>query len=160
MTKDGLMQAIIRRIEDVTRHMQLPRQTPIDGYGLGSDEGGRFRAPRVHYNDLPGKTDDTEDFPYVIVRLYKASTAVTEATVDVKIIIGAYSTDNDGHRYPVLVGEVIERSFSEHSTLGGLYRLIGPIEWVNIETQAYPQFALVLNTRWHISAPVVRSEHT
>lgn len=159
MTKDQLMQSLIKRIENATKDMQIPVETPISYPEEGLAPPVVYRAPRVYYNDTPPKTLSPEDFPYVIVRLWKAQVDQTgRSVVDVKLIIGAYSEEVDGHRYAVLIGEVIERSLMEHPTLDVMFNLIHPLDWVNLETQAFPQYAIVLNTRWLIPAPVVRSE--
>lgn len=148
MTNDQLIQSVMQRVREATKDMLLPVE--------GKDY---LASPSVYYNDVPVKGSEDDDFPYVIVRFYKSTMSETQKLCEVKIIVGAYSEEPDGHRYCLIVAERIEQSLMNVRTLDcGSYIQL-PIEWVNLEKQAHPYWAIAGITRWVLPTVNMWSEH-
>ncbi|MBS7328956.1 MAG: hypothetical protein KIG68_09480 [Oxalobacter sp.] len=143
MQEISLVQAIARFLEQVCSQYQLPNKR------------GELVVPKIFTNYLPPKrTGNDDDFPFIIVRPVSGSTS--EATVtDVSLIVGIYDKDLTGFERALEVVTKIRTALLSIPTqvLEKRYQLRLPIEWHNVDEQAWPQWQLNITTHWLTFSP-------
>lgn len=138
------------RLADVTQHLQLEADSNLIEY----------KAPRIVDGFLPparsrGPKEEEPEFPFIIVRPSAGQTNASRATTaTVKIMVGCYDEDYDGHQYALLVLAAIRRGLMEQPTVGSVFRLEMPFEWELPDDQPWPQWQLEITTRWTIATPL------
>jgi hypothetical protein len=154
MNEIYLTELLRKRIEEAVLNMQLPTDA----------DGNTLKAPQVVNGFLPpkrsrGSKDEFPDFPYVIVRPMKGRTGNDRmTTVDVKLLIGAYTEEFDGYEYCLHIMSVIRLSLMQNKTLrtdGGnsAFRLELPFDWEAPDDQPWPEWIMAVMTRWTIATP-------
>ena len=125
-------------------------------------EKGESRAPQVLNGELPPKqyvepnqSERKDDFPFVVVRPEGAVTEREKTEVNVSIIIGCYTKEFDGHDYCLNVMSKIRNALvsMENGTLNEKYILQFPIEWDNLPQHPWPQWQIIMTTRWVFNTP-------
>lgn len=115
------------------------------------------RAPKIINGYLPPKrSTDDPDFPFVIVRPTVGRTpGESQSLVSIKIIIGCFSEEFDGHEYALNVMTRIRTGLLEmpYYTLDNRYRLEFPLAWELFDDQPYPQWQLEMTTEWTVATP-------
>lgn len=114
------------------------------------------RAPKIIDGYLPPKrSDNSDDFPFVIVRPESAISEYGTTIVTVAIIIGCYTTEYDGHEYCLNVMSRIRNALTmmKNGTLDERYILNFPIKWDLVPEQPYPQWQLDMETTWCFNTP-------
>jgi hypothetical protein len=146
MGEIDLARAIRERLLQVLAELRMPSDRP----NLPP------RAPTVVNGFLPPKRSKSDsDFPFVVVRPSSGTTGNDGLTrVRVKLIIGCYSEDFDGHEYGLIVLERLRIGFMELPTLENRYRMEMPMEWELYDDQPYPEWMLEVRTEWSIATPL------
>ncbi len=143
MQEISLTQAIARFLEKVCSQYQLPNKSK------------ELVAPKIITGYLPPKrTGNADDFPFIIVRPVSGST--NEATLtDVSIIVGIYDEELTGFDRALEVVTRIRTALLSipNQILENRYQLRMPIDWHNVDEQAWPQWQLSLITRWLTASP-------
>lgn len=125
-------------------------------------EKGEIRAPQILNGELtpkqyiePNQSERKDDFPFVVVRPEGATTERERTEVTVSIVIGCYTKEFDGHDYCLNVMSRIRNALTamENGTLDQKYILQFPIEWDNIPQQPWPQWQIIMTTRWVFNTP-------
>lgn len=142
----GLCEAIRERVAEATKNIRLETEHL---------EHPRI-APQVINGFLPPKrTNDSPENPFIIVRPKDgAFNDLGNYYVNVRLIVGTYSEEFDGHEYALLVFQRITQSLREKPTLNKRYTLEYPLTWDLFDEQQYPFWAIVGTTRWQVPAPV------
>lgn len=113
------------------------------------------KEPQIVKGYLPPKKSTlTPDFPYIICRLTDGEDTQAEGKVNVKILVGTYSEDNDGWMYAVNVMMRIRSKLLITRTLANKYRMEYPFKWKLFEEQAYPEWIGEILTTWTIAIPI------
>lgn len=147
MIEIELAKALRKKLEEILVNFRMPTDNP------------EFpdRPPKVINGYLPPKRSSTDpDFPFVIVRPSTGrSTNESTSRVVVKLIIGCFSEEFDGHEYALNVMTRIRTGLLEmtHYTLEKRYRLEFPITWELFDDQPYPQWQLDMTTEWTVATP-------
>lgn len=132
-------------LEDALKETRFPTKS-----------GCAVRAPRVFDGYLPPKRSlPDDDFPFVIVRAEDGSSELGKTTVTVSLIIGCYTTETDGYAYCMEIMQKIRLALCqlENQTLDRRFQLEFPITWSNVGEQPYPQWQLVMTTKWVFNTP-------
>jgi hypothetical protein len=145
MSELDLSKSIRNRLKEVVKNMRL----------APDNKKQEFRAPTVVNGYLaPKRSNEESDFPFLVVRPGKGETGTDGITkVDVKIIIGCYSEEFDGHEYAMQVLNRIRIGLMEKRTLDNMFRMELPFDWELYDDQPYPEWQMKLNTRWTIPTP-------
>lgn len=115
------------------------------------------RPPQIVNGFLPPKrTDGEPEFPFIIVR--PASGVVPNdgyGRAKLRLIVGTFSEEYDGHEYAMQVFERSLRGLMERPTLERRYTLEYPLAWELFDEQPYPFWQLVATTEWGVPTPVL-----
>ncbi|MGN1149406.1 MAG: hypothetical protein ACI4SY_01730 [Sutterella sp.] len=132
-------------LEDALKETRFPTKS-----------GSVIRAPKVFNGYLPPKRSQLDDdFPFVIVRAEDGTSDRGQTTATVSLIIGCYSEETDGYAYCLEIMEKIRLALCqlECQTLDRRFQLEFPITWANVTEQPYPQWQLVMTTKWVFNTP-------
>lgn len=144
MIETNLSRALCEFVEEVTKDFRLQTKT------------GLLKAPQIIEGYLPPKrSNDADDFPFVVVRLEDSKSDLGQTDVTMSLIIGCYTQETVGHLYCLNVFERIRRALCEmpFQTLDERYQLGFPIECKNIPDQPWPYWQLEMTTHWTFSTP-------
>ena len=101
--------------------------------------------------------DDDDPFPYIIVRLDagKIESQTDAYTVDVLLLIGAYSDDasNQGHQSVLEIMETIQRHYEEKPRLAEQFVFTDPFHWALQDEESYPYFFGAVSMSFNLPAP-------
>lgn len=116
-----------------------------------------YRSPRLVNGYLPPKrSGDEPEFPFVIVRPKDGNIGDSGyMRAKVRLIVGTYSEEYDGHEYALIVFQRILQSIRERPTLDNRYQLEYPLAWELFDEQPYPFWQLVATTEWTVPTPVM-----
>lgn len=142
----GLCESLRNLVAEATKNLKLETE----------NLGAEHKAPRIVNGFLPPKraTDEPEN-PFIIIRP-KDGRISDDGTykVNVRIIVGVYSEEFDGHEYALIVFQRITQAIQESQVLTKRYRLEYPLTWEMFDEQPYPFWAIVGTTQWLVPAPV------
>ncbi len=144
MTETNLSRALCEFVREVTKDLQLQAK------------GGELKAPQVFEGELPPKrSNDKDDYPFVIVRFEDSKSDLGQTNVAMIIAIGCYTQETTGHLDCLQVYERIKRALCEmpFQTLDDRYQLGFPIECKNIPEQPWPYWQLEMTTNWTFNTP-------
>mgnify|MGYP001430203303 CR=1 FL=1 len=116
----------------------------------------------VYPQRLPDKQeeDDSEHFPYIIVRVMDGGTAGEDeaATCKIGLIVGVYdeSSDQQGHRTVLNILRRIETHFFTKRFVDRKYQIVYPYDWTLYEDDTAPFYFGGAETNWLL--PAVRQE--
>lgn len=141
MVESFLTQAIREFLTESLKEFRLPTRLETQ------------RAPIVVNGYLAPSGEDEQ--PFVVVRANEGTTTQDSTTVNVSIIIGAFSKSSDGHEYCLCVMSYIRRALASlpQRTLAKRYQLRMPITWQLFPEQPYPHWQLDMETTWLFEAP-------
>lgn len=145
MVENELTKAIRDRATEILSLLVFPTDSPND----------EQRAPTVINGFLPPKrSKDDPDFPFVIVRPGEGTTGSDGMSrVTVKMLIGCFSEDFDGHEYGLIVLAQLRTGFMQHPTLESRFRMELPFNWKLYDDQPYPEWMIEITTQWTIPTP-------
>lgn len=155
MNEVGLCTALKELVERVAERFRLP------------DKYGELVIPKVYVGFLPLKTNDDENFPYVLIRHESSSTDWEGTVVNVAIIAGAYCEGRDesgeegvkmqGHHDCLNLLSAIRAELTEQpaETLAERYVLLSPIEISTPGEQPFPYWQADMATKWHLPSPAM-----
>ena len=145
MIEIDLCRAIRTRSEEILKDLIIP-----------ADRGFPDRSPSIINGFLPPKRSKAEsDFPFVVVRPGEGNTNANRLTrATVKMLVGCYSEDFDGHEYALLVLARLRTGLMECPTLESRYRMELPFSWRLYDDQPYPNWELEITTEWSIATPL------
>lgn len=155
MNEIALCDVLRQRLTTIVEQMQLPTDT----------DANTLKAPRIVNGYLEPKRSrgpkETEpDFPYIIVRPPNGNTQQDHtSTVQVNLIIGCHSEEFDGYEYCLHVLSEVRRGLMEQPNLnpgaiGSVFRMEYPFEWEMPDDQPWPEFLILVKTRWTIATPL------
>lgn len=127
-----------------------------------SNARGEPATLNVYPQRLPDKQveDDSEHFPYIIVRVMEGETAGEDeaATCKIGLIIGVYdeSPDQQGHRTVLNILRRIETHLFAKRFIDRKYKIIYPYDWALHEEDVAPFYFGGAETTWQL--PAVRQE--
>lgn len=145
-TAIGLCKVIREKIKESIKSLILE----TDNYG------SKHRAPKLVNGWLPPKrTDDEPEFPFVIVRP-KTGKINNDGflRVQVRVAVGTYSEEFDGHEYAMIAFQRIVQALNEQPTLDDRYTLEYPLTWELFDEQPYPFWQIVGTLEYIIPVPV------
>lgn len=138
-------------LEELKKYLEVEIQNSI---GL-TNENDVVAIPKVFNGYLPmkrsgNKDKDREDYPYIIIRLKKASDDFETNTLSVQLILGVYRNDETGwidllHLYDVVRKSLLGKRIFEAAVLEP------PLELEIDESQGLPQFVGVINTKFSLA---------
>ena len=134
MTARTLQRELVR---DLTEYFRSRRYKIPDG---------GTRAPKVYPQALPLREsgDETDVFPYIIIRLDSGEIpSQTEPhNVTVLALVGVYDEEpqQQGHITVLEILEAIQERFQEEPTLAGRYKITGPFQWALQQEESYPYY--------------------
>lgn len=137
-------------LELVDELIKFLRKTVKD-YNLETKLDGIRKAPDVYSGYLPSKTrdDDVTIFPYIIVRFLSEEDS-DEDTVNIRLIIGTYSEDDqDGWRDVVNIATRIKIALKKVQVIGS-YSLGDKIKIELFEEQPFPQWFATMDLSFTI----------
>ena len=146
MNEVELTEKIRERLKADLALLQLPSEKMAD----------TVRPPQVVDGYLPPKNaTQTPDFPYVIARAGDGQTSESGmSNAEVKLLIGCYSEDYDGHNYCLMVMSYIRRSLMQNPFLeDSAFRFELPFSWKMFDDQPYPEWILEITTQWSVPTP-------
>lgn len=118
------------------------------------------RKPKIVNGYLPPKRAGADDdVPFILVRAESASADESAISVDVSIVIGIFSKQDDGDVVGHdIVLEIISRIRTAlmrlpNQILENRYMLDMPIEWDNVADQPYPNWQMAMTTHWVMPNP-------
>lgn len=125
---------------------------------------GSVCAPEVYSGFLPFRRQDTEGFPFVVVRPVSSSMTESAITVEVQISIGCYyapasqpgaEETPDGYEESLVVAERIRQALVDlpNGMLAARFILEMPINISVPEDQAVPYWQVDMTTIWSMRAP-------
>lgn len=123
----------------------------VKDYDLSTKIEGLSKAPEVYSGYLPPKIkgDDASEFPYILVRYLSGEDDETD-TVDIALIIGAYSEDEqNGWRDPLNIATRIKIAIKKAGIIGP-YALTGKVKTELFEEQPFPYWFAVMELRFNI----------
>lgn len=143
----GLCEALRERIREATETLRLETE----------DKHKQPRAPVVINGFLPPKrSKDGPENPFIIVRPMDGRIPDDGyMRAKVRIIVGTYSEEYDGHEYAIIVFQRIMQSIRERPTLANRYTLEYPLSWDVFDDQPYPFWQMVAVTEWIVPTPVM-----
>jgi hypothetical protein len=155
MNEIFLCQSLRDRLTAIVEQMQLPTDT----------DANTLKAPRVVSGFLEpkrsrGSKEDEPDFPYIIVRPPNGQTTADQtSTAQVNLIIGCHSDEFDGYEYCLHVMSEVRRGLMTQPNLnpdaiGSVFRMEYPFEWELPDDQPWPEFLMLVKTRWTIATPI------
>jgi len=97
-------------------------------------EDGAFRAPRVHLGSLPAKRKQAaqnQDFPFVVIRATSGEDRQDESVVDVQIVCGIYTAEDEEGGVNDLQNLVdrIRALIMARRVFGGAFEVRLPMSW-------------------------------
>lgn len=157
MNEIALAEALRERLTEIVELMQLPTDAGNDA----------LKAPRIVNGFIEpkrsrGNKEDDPDFPYIVVRPPMGRTDAppdNATTVQMNLIVGCHSEAFDGYEYCLHVMSEVRRGLMQQQTLnpgaiGSVFRLEYPFEWELPDDQPWPQFIMLVKTRWTIATPI------
>lgn len=110
------------------------------------------KAPKVNtgwYN----KKVDKEDFPYILISPISQKESRNEARVDLMLIIGTYSKDDDGWKDTALVAERIRQFFKSRKYISNKYEIGDDLRIDYLDEQPYPVTFCAMYVNFNIYNP-------
>lgn len=110
------------------------------------------KPPKVNtgwYN----KKVDKEDFPYVLISPISQNENLNETKVDLMLIIGTYSKDNDGWKDTALVAERIRQYLRTHKYIDKKYEIGDELRIEYPDEQPYPVCFCAMYVSFNIYNP-------
>ncbi len=144
MIESNLSRALCEFVEGVTKDFRL------------ETKNGELKAPQIVEGYLPPKrSNNDEDFPFIVVRFEDSKSELGQTAVSMSIVIGCYTQAMDGYLYCLSVYEAIRRALCEmpFQTLDERYQLGFPIECKNTGDHAWPYWQLEMTTNWVLTTP-------
>lgn len=134
-------------LEELKKYLEVEMQNSI---GL-TNENEEVAIPKVFNGYLPmkkvgAKDKEREDYPYIIIRLKKASDDFEINTLSVKLILGIYRNDETGWVDLLHLYEVVRKSLLGKRLFGAAV-LEPPLELEVDESQGLPYFVGIINTK-------------
>ena len=117
---------------------------------------GSERAVAVYEGYLPAKRqDNSEEYPFVIVRPVSGRIERDSASCSVDIFCGCFGREETGWQFAVNMMRRIAGSLMElpWGTLASRFVLDDGMEWELAKEQAYPAWVAVLHTAWTFRTP-------
>ncbi len=153
MTEIQLCAAIREQLAEALKDIQHPTD----------DSRGReqlWKAPEIFNGYLPPKrSDETPDFPCVIVRPSEGRTEtgqgnIPQDLVSVKFLIGSYGKDESDYEYCLVILRRIINHFRAFPTLKNLFRMQPEVKWKMPDEQAQSVWFVEAMTTWEIPTPL------
>ena len=125
-------------------------------FRMETPDGNAMKAPAIFDGYVPRKRSaDGEDFPFVLIRPTGGSAGDEESSIDVKIIVGCASQDDNGYRYAINVAERIRIALVAlpDRMLDRRFMLTMPVKWDLSDDQPWPSWLLSMDTQWTTRTP-------
>ncbi len=132
-------------------------------FRLRTPKGDVLMAPRVFDGFVPRKrSEEGEDFPFILVRPSGGSVEETESSIRVKILIGCTAPDDNGYRYVLNVFERVKNALATQpdNMLDRRFMLQAPLQWELSDEQPWPAWLLSVNTSWRTRTPDLQMSNT
>lgn len=119
----------------------------------------QFKAPEIINGFMPPKrSDNTPDFPMVIVRPSEGDTEVQDGAqlqdiVTIKLLIGSYGESDDDYEYCLVILRNIINDLRSRPTLNNMFKARPEIKWKLSDEQATTVFILEAMIRFEIPTP-------
>lgn len=140
-----LVNTLANFIDNVVKDYRLP----VSAIGIE-----KTKAPQVVKYFLPPKrSSEAPDFPCVIIRPVNGIDDLNEATLKVRIIIGAYAEDSQGIINAINIMERIRLKLYERGTLDNKYCLEKPCHYDIPEEQPHPEYFTSLEVKFNMYTP-------
>ena len=140
-----LVDTLANFIDNVVKDYRLP----VSSIGIQNT-----KAPQVVKYFLPPKrSNDTPDFPFIIIRPINGIDDLNESTLKMRIIIGAYAEDAQGIINAINIMERIRLKLYECGVLDNRYRLEKPCHYDIPEEQPHPEYFTSLEVKFNMYTP-------
>lgn len=138
-------------LEELRKHLEVEMQNSI-GLTNGNEE---VAIPKVFNGYLPmkkagAKDKEREDYPYIIIRLKKASDDFETNTLSIQLILGIYRNDETGCIDLLHLYEAVRKSLLGKRLFGAAV-LEPPLELEIDESQGLPYFVGVIKTKFTVA---------
>lgn len=162
MVEIELCRALRAFIEDAVKDLQLPVEPTAEQIQNGEaekaseDEYVFRRTPKVINGYLPPKrSQQVQDFPFIVVRPDEGDSDRESTRVTVSIIFGAYSQSGDGYEHCLNMMARVRNALMSmpFQTLDERYQLRDDISWQNFPDQPCPYWQIDMKTHWQVQAP-------
>ena len=151
MTANGLCDHLLKLCAAATANFRL--ETP---------DGRAFKAPAVFDGFVPRKrAENGDDYPFVLIRPTGGRAGDEESSIQVRIIIGCASQEDNGYRYVMGVAERIRIALAAlpDRMLERRFMLTMPVEWQLSDEQPWPAWLLSMDTTWTTRTPDLQITH-
>lgn len=162
MVEIELCRALRSFIEDAVKDLQLPAEPTSEQVKTGEaekaakDEYAFRRVPKVVNGYLPPKrSQQAQDFPFIVVRPDEGDADRESARVTVSIIFGAYSEAADGYEHCLNMMVRVRNALMALPclTLDERYQLRETVSWQNFAEQPWPYWQIDMKTHWQVQSP-------
>lgn len=113
---------------------------------------GENKRPKVNTGWYNRKIDK-EDFPYILISPVNQKENLTEAKVDLILIIGSYSKDDEGWEDTALIAEKIRSFLRSHKYIAKKYEIGENLEIEYPDEQPYPISFCAMKISFNIYNP-------
>lgn len=161
MQENELCQAVEDFIGQLLKDFKLPAFEKPDGDEDNWNEQ-KTALPKIVDGYLPPKrSQSTEDFPFVLVRLQSSEATHEMTTATVLVACCVYSKLSIGYRHAVNMATRIRDALLNlpNDVLAKRFLLDGPIRLKNYDDQAWPYWQVDLTTTWKFQAPPINTPY-
>lgn len=147
MTPTVLMEAIKAYIQEKTKDIMLP----VKG---NRGEDSKERPPGVYLMNLPKKTDETQQIPYILIKYLTGKDDEVpgepdEAQASIRIIVATYAEDaEEGSMALLNIISKLRYNFLKDEEINQQFRLVPPLEHIIYPDDTRPYYLGEMMTIW------------